>query len=158
MRKEVKRNWDWADKYMDQVEMILRMNAMYLLDIRIANKQKDTEESTDLVITVNGGDVAVRLRRPHYDYRDLTIRARAGAKTEIDKIKAGFAKWYLYGWVSDDTIQEWMLVDLDIVRNKGLLNDRDIIPNTDGRTGFIAIPHTELEENGCLIASQIGRN
>lgn len=156
MRHDVKLNWEWADKYLPDVKRILMANAGHMLDICIAPLDADMNRATDMVVSVKGGDVAVRVRRPRYNYRDLTIRARAGGKTEIDKIREGFARWYLYGWTNGDgRLAEWMLVDLDKVREHELLNGRRVIGNRDGRTGFIAIPAEELLAKGCIVAHHV---
>jgi len=156
MRHDVKRNWAWADQYLPDVKRILMANAGHMLDICIAPLDADMNRATDMVVSVKGGDVAVRVRRPRYNYRDLTIRARAGGKTEIDKIREGFARWYLYGWTNGDgRLAEWMLVDLDKVREHELLSGRRVIDNRDGRTGFIAIPAEELLAKGCIVAHHV---
>jgi len=132
---------------------------MHLLRIQIAPMADDLKRATDLVVTVEGGDIAVRIRRPSCSYRDLTIRAwrRSGAKTEIDKIRKGFARWYLYAWSDGHyNLADWILVDLDNLRQSGLLNDeRPIIYNPDRRTGFKAYTVKELAAQGCLVASSL---
>ena len=152
---------EWSDTYDPQIKEILRFNAHHILDIDIASFEKDTTNSTDYIIRFKGGDIAVRIRRPDCKYRDLTIRAlrNSGAETELSKIKKGFAKLYLYGWINkQNKISNWILVDLDKVREQKLWEDpkspgqdRPLIPNNDG-TYFIAIPAQEIEDKKALIA------
>ena len=88
-------------------------------------------------------------------FRDLTIRAKCGrSKTELDKLREGFARWYLYMWTdrTGDVI-EWIFVDIDIMRQKGLLSEkREITMNKDGYTGFVKYTQFELKQCGALIA------
>jgi hypothetical protein len=126
---------------------------VYRIGLIFATQPK--KEATDFEVNLMGGSIAVRLRRPKYTYRDLTIRAHRdnGVKTELAKIKEGHAFRYFYGWINDQNIiAEWILVDLNKVRKTGLLEkERRLIPNYDG-THFIAISIDELQNAGCLIA------
>lgn len=145
----------WADKHIEQVAAILRANAMHIVKIEVAPETQDAEEATDLIIEVKGGSVAVRLRRVDTHYRDLTIRSRrpSGVPTELYKLRAGFGDWYLYGWTNNGNIEEWILVDLNLLRGAGLLEGpRAEIPNRDGSSHFVAISLNELGLNGCLAA------
>ena len=148
--KSWQRDKQWSDSLIDQVKSVLEKHAGKLLSIQVAPRDEDVKHATDLIIKVQGGDVAVRLRRD-CRYRDLTIRAKrdSNAPTELEKIKAGFAHWYFYGWTAHNKIIDWMLVDLDRLRRSGLLENRPLISNHDG-TFFIAIPRSELED--CIIA------
>ena len=95
------KNWDYSQRHIPEMIKIIKQNAMHLLKISIADKEKDTREATDLVFEVDGGTVAVRTRRcEERYYRDFTIRKLSmwGNKTELDKLREGFAKWYLYAW------------------------------------------------------------
>jgi len=152
---------NWSDTYESQIREILKFNAHHILDIDVASFEQDVNNSTDYTIKFKGGDIAVRIRRPEYSkpghiYRDLTIRALrdSGSETEFSKIRKGFGKFYLYGWTNDQhQISNWILVDLDKLRESDLLNkyEKDLIDNHDG-TYFIAIPAKELEEKNILIA------
>lgn len=149
----------WADTYNKQVMSIIKQQAIHFFDISSASTERDMKCATDFTLRFKGGDIAVRLRRPFKDKRDLTIRSHrnSGAKTELAKIREGFGAWYFYGWIDrSDIISEWILVDLDKVRSSGLLDkERRPIPNTDGATFFIAISLEELCEAGCLVAQQL---
>jgi len=148
-------NWSFSEKYMPQVRDILRANAIHLVSIEVASKQDDLHHSTDLNIKVTGGCVAVRIRRSNKTFRDLTIRAyKGGYKTEIDKLREGFADWYLYAWEGqNNNFDDWILVDINILRRAGMLDQsRRVTMNTDGNSGFVAYSIQELIECGALIA------
>lgn len=107
-----------------------------------------------MTVTISGEKcIGVRLRRTGYAHRDLTIRAwlKSGAPTELHKLLNGYADYYLYGWTKGWQIPEWMLVNLDKLRNSGLLHNQAVIRNRDGRTGFIAINWQVLKRAGCLV-------
>ena len=160
LSKSKRLDWQWADRHLQAVMDILKANAMHLLSVQVAPLEDDQQRATDLVITVLGGDVAVRIRRTKYisRFRDLTIRAwrASGAKTELQKIKEGFGRWYLYGWSDDqDKLYDWMLVDCDVLRTSGLL-EKPLIMNRDNRSGFIAITDKELRNSGCIVTEGNG--
>lgn len=156
MHQEIfEKNWGYSQKHIPNMIKILQDNAMHLIDIKIADEYKDKNESTDLVIQVMGGDVAVRTRKTNF--RDFTIRSKSyyGQKTELDKLREGFAKWYLYAWEDRNGEYDYILVDMDTVRESGILDiKRKEIPNVDG-TKFVAIGLSELKNNDCIIATNI---
>jgi len=160
MRSDVKIDWAWADGHMGAIVEILKENAMHLLSVKVASSKQDLKRATDLIISVVGGDVAVRIRRPEYRKRwqELTVRAwRLGdIPTELHKIRDGWADWYLYAWSNGNGgLQDWLLVDLNAMRQSGLLKDPKIIRNRDGRTGFCAFGVGTLKVNQCLVASSL---
>lgn len=144
-----------SDKYLDSFKEILRRNSMHFLSMEVSSDEKDTQEATDMIVKIEGGDVALRVREPSCKYRDLTIRtrSRSGGKTEAHKIYDGFGDWYLYGWGDGHkTVLEYILVDLNRVRKFKLLNaNRPQISNGDG-TKFFSIPIGELEMAGCIVS------
>lgn len=142
--------FEWQKRFMPQIVAILKENSKHLISIDIAPMHDDVHHATDLVLKINGiGSIAVRIRRyilnryTNMPYRDFTIRAktRYNIKTEIHKLKEGFAQWYLYCWLDEtnENISSYILIDLNLVREYGIfdLNHR-IRMNYDG-TGFIAI-------------------
>jgi len=154
-------NWQndkaWADQFTRQIVEILRHNSAHILKIEVAPMEADSLHATDMIITVTGGNVAVRVRRDT-SYRDFTIRsARAsGTKTELQKLREGFGDWYLYAWSQGDRITEWMLLDLHRIRQQGLLNrEWPERLNKDGRTSFIAIPISVLALNACIVTKDM---
>lgn len=134
---------------------MLRENAAYMLRVRLATFYEDTKEGTDMVAEVDGGKIAIRLRRPSCVHRDFTLRSyNRGNLTELEKIKTGRSgmRWYLYGWMdSAGTLSEWALVDMPrLLESDILTKQRREIPNTDS-TKFVAIDLRELREASALI-------
>lgn len=156
---EFDKNWDWQLNLMDDIKEILRKQAMYIVDIQIANEEEDMKYSTDLKIKITAGDVAVRIRRDT-PYRDFTIRAKNGnSKTEIHKLREGYCDWYLYLWTKENKISEWILIDLNKMREADLFSEqRPIKMNKDGYTGFVTYTIKELEYNSCIISRHINYN
>lgn len=156
MNDEFKRNWLWAESHIEEIKQILIQNSMYLISIRTSTPDEDMKRATDLVITVEGGDVAVRIRRIgyHNKYRDLTLRSyNNGHKTELHKIKEGWGRWYLYLWVGDNgKICDWILVDLNKLREANIWDTLPEKPNTDGTTRFVWVSSYRLKSIGCLVA------
>lgn len=146
-----------SDKYLPAFKEILKQNSMHFLSLEVSDDEKDMTEATDMVIKIEGGDVALRVRNSAIKFRDLTIRSqtRSGNKTELQKLKEGFGDWYLYGWGSNSNIDEYILVDLDRVRKFKLLEkERRQIANGDG-TYFVNIGLGELDTCGCIVAKNI---
>jgi hypothetical protein len=159
MNEDVQRDWDWADGYLPEVQRILKLNAMHLVTIQLANVEQDMKQATDMIVTVTGEKtIAVRVRRPYHDFRDLTLRAyrSSGAETELAKIKQRYANLYLYGWSQAKLLPEWMLVDLDKLRACGLL-DRNlpVQMNEDKVTGFVYLSYRLLQHYGCIVSACI---
>jgi len=151
-------NWQFAQERIEQVCDILRRNAMHIVKVEIATSEEDLKQSTDLKVKVVSGDVAVRVRRGDCRFRDLTIRAKKGyAETEVHKLRRGYADWYLYAWTDrQGRISEWILVDVNKMRAAGLLDEnRELIMNTDGDTGFYSYPLEELDAAGALVEHEV---
>lgn len=152
---DFKNNWAFSETHMPEIKDILKRNAMHIVNIVVAEPEDDIKHSTDLKIKITSGDVAVRIRRANKDFRDLTIRAKNGnSKTEIHKIREGFADWYLYLWTNDlNRVCDWILVNVGIMRSCDMFSDkRKIIMNKDGYTGFVAYSINELDKCGALVA------
>lgn len=154
-----KTNWQFMLDHMPAVRNELcQLPASYFLDFATADPKRDMEEATDLVLEINGGTMAVRIRRKQfYRFFDWTIRYKIGnnnIKTEIHKLREGFADWYFYGYSADDKseLAFWCLIDLYRVREEKILDKkRRIQPNVGGRTSFIGVPIHELNKAGTLI-------
>jgi hypothetical protein len=152
----------WSDRYLPLAEEVLRKHLGAIAAVRVALDEEDCGQATDFMVESSAGAVAVRFRRPRHhpagDFRDLTLRSRrlSGVPTELAKIRDGHARWYLYGWLRDDgTLEDYIIVDLDRVRARGLL-DRPFHErsNQDGRTWFIVITVAFLRAEGCLTVDQ----
>ncbi len=158
-KDDFQNNWDFQSRFYKDVMDILQHNAMHFIKIKEADREADMKRATDMIIEVKGGDIAVRIRRPSIKRRtfnDITIRAyKNGFKTEIHKIREGFAKWYLYCWTTkENMIDDYLLIDLDKVRESTLLNDDKITMNNDGMSGFLSISIIDLYKNNCLVSSR----
>lgn len=160
MNDDVVKDWAWADRFLPAIGRILQLNASGIVNFKIAPPDEDMEQATDIVLDTIRGQIAVRVRRDDCSFRDLTIRSRrsSGSETELSKIKRGFARWYLYCWVGEqDEIGDWILVDLDRLRETHLLEKpRDEKRNKDGQTWFIYINYKELIHHNCLTAYKLG--
>lgn len=137
-------NWNFASSHMPAVRKELALLPVgYFMNFATADAKRDMEEATDLVLEIIGGTMAVRIRRKrYYHFFDWTIRYKIGnnnIKTEIHKLREGFADWYFYGYSADDKSELgfWCLIDLYRVREERLL-DRDwshiLKNNTDNKT------------------------
>jgi hypothetical protein len=146
-----------TNPYLPWVEDILKQNAMHIMSVAIADKEKDMKHATDMIISVTGGDVAVRIRKyRYYDkrFRDFTIRSRSrgGGNTELDKLRAGFGDWYVYAWLNAarSSFVGWMLLDIEKMRKSGMLaRDMKEIPNRDG-TRFVNFSICDLRLAQCI--------
>jgi len=151
-------DWDFQSGYYEQIKRIIEWNATQFIRVYVADPDADYKRATDFTVRIDGGDIAVRIRRASQKYRDWTIRSyKGGHKTEIHKLKEGFGRFYLYCWEDEQgRLSEWVLIDLDRVRKAGLLDKtRREIANQDGRTRFIAVPVGELDEANCLVVRQL---
>lgn len=152
-----------SDLYLPAFKRILLKNAMHFIDIEVSSEELDMTESTDMIVNIKGGQVALRVREPNILYRDLTIRSRSyyNQRTEIDKLKGGYCDFYLYGWGDGEgNIIEYIFIDLERVRTFKLFDlnlygyQRNQRMNKDGRTGFIFIELWELQ----MIDAYIDKN
>ena len=155
------KGWRFAELHMPNVRSELgELPMKHFIDIETAIAKRDMEEATDLVITTSGVDIAVRIRRNKFYKKasifgyDLSIRAvNKGYKTEIDKLIGGFGDYYFYGYSDDDngTIAACCVIDINKMRQCGILErEYPIYPNGDGTSGMY-IPITEIRNEGCII-------
>ena len=151
----------WADGYHEAIEMAVRTVAPDILDIKVvaADDESDRLRATDYVVIASTGDIACRIRRSTYSYRDWTIRSKrpSGMRTELAKLREGWCRWYLYAWAEDDTtFRDWVIIDLDAVRESRILDTpRQEIWNHDDSSAFIAISVNELSAIDALVHSTI---
>lgn len=150
----------FSENHMQAVRDALgELPAKIFFDIQTAPAKRDMEEATDLILSISSGDIAVRIRKNKFlKFLDWSIRVRSnGHKTEIDKLKEGFARWYFIGWSSDDehNLADWYLIDLDKVREHNILNHKyPIYDNYDGTAGMYIPIHTLLL-NKCIVGKKI---
>jgi hypothetical protein len=149
-----KQDFSWQSKFYPSIKKILMDNASKLLKIEVANPEQDMKQATDFMVNVKGGRVAVRIRRNVANsYRDLTIRSKRpnGSETELQKIKSGFADFYLYLWTMNDEIIDWWLVDIGKMRTAGLFEKPKMERwNRDRSSAFIWFTKSEVESAGAL--------
>ena len=150
---EFDNNWIFQEKYYPKICNIIEWNIAKIISIKPATFEDDTKRATDFVVLVEAGTVAVRIRRAHIKFRDLTIRSyNNGHKTEIDKIKEKYVRYYLYCWTDEsENISEYLLLDIHKIVSSGLLENKEETHNKDGRTRFISITIDELQNNSCVL-------
>ena len=156
-------NWLFAERHMPAVRSILGdLPARIFFDVATAPVKKDMEQATDLILSsVGSGDIAVRVRANKYfrrahGYYEWSVRYyNKGCKTEYQKLKEGFGRWYFMAYSSDDDgkLAGWWLIDLDKVRVADILDKNwKVHPNGDGTSGMY-IPIKELMLADCVVAS-----
>lgn len=150
------KNWNFSEKYIPAITEIIKKNSMIVVNIKIASNLDDKQHATDLQVEVSGGNIAVRIRRGKYAYRDLTIRSYyKGYKTELEKLRDGHGDWYLYAWEDaiDDRICEYVLIDLALARTL-LFTNLEEKTNRDG-SKFVIITLDQLREYGAIKAHEM---
>lgn len=143
----------WQERFMPQVEKHIRKHIKDLVTFRIGNVTEDSKQATDLVVTLEGRSISVRLRRANNPYRDMTIRSHipTGNKTELQKLQDGWGDIYFYGWVADNQIVNYMLVDLNKLRQAGVFHKkRRNIRNPEG-TAYVVILRSEIRSAHAMI-------
>src|SRR3990167_11431285 len=79
-------DWDFQSGYYEQIKRIIEWNATQFIRVYVADPDADYKRATDFTVRIDGGDIAVRIRRASQKYRDWTIRSyKGGHKTEIHK-------------------------------------------------------------------------
>lgn len=145
-----------ADGYLEQIRAIVKQCAHIVIDISIASPEDDCKRATDYQIDVEGTTIGCRIRNGVYffdKFHDFTIRTSrpSGATTELEKIRTGVPRWYLYGWGNGSTIPAWIFVDMDTFRETIIdtpnVKDR---ANPDG-TRFNGYSINQLAGAGCIV-------
>lgn len=162
--------WKFAELHMPAVRTALsELPAGIFLNFATADAKRDMEQATDLVLEVEGGTIAVRIRsnkyylsyldgKPHKPKAlDWSVRwVSRGARTEIHKLREGFGDFYFYGYSEDDRgmLADWWLIDLHTVRERDILESGlwQVNPNYDGTEGGY-FPIWRLEEANCVLWS-----
>lgn len=150
-------NRNWADRFISQQKKIIGEHKIKdISSLEQASQEKDSNEATDMVLKVGGQSISLRVRKTG-KFRDFTIRTKSEGhgKTEIDKLKEGYGNYYLYCWAEGDTITEWMFLDIEKIRQSGLLIYAPLKNGTktnwsDG-TKFTWISFEDLMKNDCII-------
>ncbi|MGQ9621812.1 MAG: hypothetical protein ACUVTX_12680 [Bacteroidales bacterium] len=161
MSGEMRSNWckdkQWSDSFLPEIEKIVRFVAGKIIDIRPSTDGEDKDFATDYVIEISSGRIACRVRKAEYrKFDDVTIRAWRSSmmKTELDKLREGQVRWYLYVWASESEkeITDWIFWDVKKAQESGLFENRTVLKNVDETTGFISVPIDELEFFHCVVA------
>lgn len=152
MGTDWKVGFNWASTFNDKLFDIIRKNAGDIIDVRQSTKEEDVSQATDFVISVTVGTIAARVRKISFGkpFTDVTIRSyNNGMRTEIDKIKSGWGKYYVYYW---SVCGSWVFYSLDKIRETNMLDEirSNEIRNHDG-TAFIMIDVYDLYLNDCII-------
>lgn len=148
-----------VNKYLPEIERIIRSIAGDIIEFRESTPEEDQHNATDYVVTVSGGDIACRVREQWYwfAFGDFALRYSrpSGRTTEFEKIKNGYGRWYLYAWTSrfsDNKLLAWIFVDLDKLRRSGLLDaPRSPIPSPDNSGEFVTFSLAEMWQQNCII-------
>lgn len=159
----------WSDQFLPQDKKIL--SNVFGCDtalIEITTPDVDMRKAADLIIQSHVPDergvyVAVRTRTAGYaaQYADeFTVRAHytAGHKTEYAKIMEGYGDIMLYGFVVENVISRWILIDLDVFREEA---ENDYIKmehkhNRDGKNSFYAYNIKSFKQPGILLGNSVG--
>ena len=157
------KGWDFAVNHMPAVRSALcTCPAGMFMDFQTATPKQDMEQATDLVMDISGGTLAVRVRsRKFWDSAmkfgglpDWAVRCYCrGCRTEIHKLRDGFADWYFFGWSGDNmgSLVAWVVLDLNVIREQHILDqDWQSHKNGDGTAGMY-IPLQVLKDRGCII-------
>jgi hypothetical protein len=152
----------WARRYeAETIRVLAPYMSILLADVYTVQHAGTAEDRAcigDLRIDVGSIHILSRVRECHQ--RDLTLRSwRANnVDTEVKKILSGAGKWYFYGWAEPKKIafEEWMLIDLDIVRKRETIQHymHKTTFNTDDTTAFVVIPRSSLEGDGAIRVQQ----
>jgi hypothetical protein len=110
------------------------------------DSEQDVKFATDfLVFSINPFKIACRLRTYKFiNFKDeFTIRCSlySGNKTELDKIREGFADYIFYGFVDEkeEKIVSYFIGDLNVFRDYEGGIDVRVFQNTDERPSKLAV-------------------
>jgi len=152
---DVMKDWKWATKH----EAPALKEAIAQMFLKCSTISQDYQGTDWVYEGAEKTNIACRIRRLESAkrYRDFTLRSArsSGAKTELAKIRDGVGNLYLYGWVDDEELQEYVVISLDVFRKCGLAYvDRTSKMNKDRKTWFVAYTLEELWECGCIVCGQ----
>lgn len=137
--------------------------------VQRATDEQDLHHATDFVAMAGANQVGYRVRdigepsggpdRDRLYPRDFTLRSRArhGGLTELDKVKAGEPRWYIYAWgAAGGLLAAWVIVDMDLLRDqKAWAWASRPQRNADG-SEFIGIPLWRMSDAGLIVAASAG--
>jgi hypothetical protein len=154
----------WSDQFLPSVMDTLGGGHT---EVEITPFIVDVEQAADLIIKAGEAEnkdeyVAVRLRKSKFASRypfEFTVRYQytAGYKTEYEKIMEGFADLMFYGFVVNNQVARWILLDMDRFREEA---ENDYIikehkHNRDGRNSFLAFDVRSFKSD-IIISHSVG--
>ncbi|MFZ3166331.1 MAG: hypothetical protein WA130_01865 [Candidatus Methanoperedens sp.] len=143
-KEEFDKNYGWQKLYFPQIYEIIKNNITFIIKVEPSSLIEDMKDGFDFVVNIEGGNkIAVRLRRQDCcPYRDFTIRSHvpSGKETELQKIKKNDVDYYLYGWVKDNIITEYVFLNINSMRKDGIFERSYIELCNNDDTRFIIIP------------------
>jgi hypothetical protein len=150
----------WTDKLKPQIDQIIEAWGGTLIQVLSATVEDDQQHAIDYYLKLNiRTEVAFRARRNVglALRRDLTLRhsVPSGAPTETDKIIAGCVDWYLYTWVEQRTIVDWMIAEMAVVRRCELIEAairKGQVQATSEGGSFVYLLLTDLAAVGAIHA------
>ena len=170
------KDWQFSLDHMKAVRHALgNCPAGLFMGFDTASAKQDMQQATDLVMHLNGGTFAVRVRRrkpwdkakQFSQLPDVSVRYYCrGYATEIDKLRKGFGDWYFFGWSLDnsETLIGWVVLDINKMREQDVFRRQNyrtkdnekgrwpVHPNGDGTYGAY-IPLQALHDYGCVLQS-----
>jgi len=116
--------------------------------LKVSAVEDDMTKVSDLtILRADGLTIACRVRAHEYADKypyDFTVRSHrdSGAKTEMEKIMAGWGDWMFYGFAAEDgsrQVEPWRVLNLEIFRQQARHQDCKprALNNGDG-THFLA--------------------
>jgi hypothetical protein len=161
-----KKRWQFAQRHMPEIKRVIsNLPAKVFFNLGDPTFKQDTEQATDLVLNLTGGNMAVRVRtRKQYDAAlqwgfDWSVRSYAnGYRNEIEKLKQGYVRFYFIAFSADDagTLAAWWLLDVDRVLAQGILDKKWKRYKNNDNTEAMYIPVRDLEKAGCVIRQMAG--
>lgn len=165
---DFKRQFLEANAYLPAVYATLgNLPTRMFAGCHVADYEMDVKLATDLVILgLDKVEIALRIRNDgkFSHFKDMTIRSNSYPFTytsELEKLRKGCTSHYFYGEGKRGKLNAWMLVDSNKLRSSGVLDvprpeKWNAIDRTSGKkTAFISIPVDELEDAGCILASDL---
>lgn len=153
-------DWNWAQEYERACGHLVREWMIQKITVDPADIVDDMTKAKDIQISFElfkkgSADIACRCRRISVDkYGDITIRSGrpSGMKSELQKIKEGHGDYMVYGWIPGKHIEAYCIVDLDRMRQSGVLEQkRQTRWNKDWSSCFVFLSINELRQTGCLV-------
>lgn len=121
----------------------------------------DRNENTDLFFfEFRRLRIACRMRFniSSYAYNDITIRSSLGSgnPTELDKINSGYGDYMLYCWGTQDTIKEFVIIDLNEFRDhQDEFLKNSCIHNYDNYTAFTTYDLRKIIKTPCCVVANL---